>query len=47
MRERTISIAQSCLSNGLQLEMKADFIHERGVRVTHTYELDRSKEGIA
>jgi hypothetical protein len=47
MRERTIVMAHDCLSFGLQLEMKADFIHEQGVRVTHTYEFDRSKEGIA
>ena len=46
MRERTNAVAHGCLANGPQLEMESDFINERGVRVTHTYELDRSKEGI-
>ncbi len=48
MREKTNAVAQgSCLPNGLQPERKADFNQEQGVRVTHTFELDRCKEGIA
>jgi hypothetical protein len=48
MREKTNAVTQiGCLPNGQQLERKAVFIHEQGVRVTHTFELDRCKEGIA
>ncbi|MGG1633512.1 MULTISPECIES: hypothetical protein [unclassified Paenibacillus] len=47
MREKTHAVTQSCLTNELQLGQKSDFFYKQRVRVTHTYELDRSEEGIA
>lgn len=46
MRVGTNAWTQGCLNNDTQMEIKSRLIHERRVRVTHTYELDRSKEGI-
>jgi hypothetical protein len=47
MRENTHAVTQSCLTNVSQLGQKFDFSYKQRVRVTHTYELDRSEEGIA
>lgn len=47
MRERTNALTQGCLASDPQLEIKSGFILKQRVPVTHTNELDRSKEGIA
>lgn len=47
MKVSTHAVTQGCLAKGPQLERKSGIIHEQRVRVTHTFELDRSKEGIA
>lgn len=47
MREKTNEVTQGYVIKGMEIEMKSGLIHERMVRVTHTYELDRSEEGIA
>lgn len=47
MKVSTHAVTQGCLANGPHLERNSGFIYEQKVRVTHTYELDRSKEGIA
>ena len=47
MRESTNALTQGCLATDPQLEIKSGFILEQRVPVTHTNELDRSKEGIA
>ncbi|WP_171056072.1 hypothetical protein [Paenibacillus sinopodophylli] len=47
MRESTQADAQDCRAFASYSEPKADHFHEQQIRVTYTYELDRSEEGIA
>lgn len=47
MRESTHADAQGCSAHALQPKQISGHIHEQMVRVSHTYELDRSEEGIA
>jgi hypothetical protein len=47
MKVSTNALTQGCLATDPQLEIKSGFILEQRVPVTHTNELDRSKEGIA
>lgn len=41
------AVMDRCLIKSTYLMSESGLIHERWVRLTHTYESDRSKEGIA